>query len=282
MPSINNITVVGAGTLGAQIAYHSALYGFPAVLHDITEEALLAARTRMDELGGHYREAGVAADQVQAALGRVQFTTDLALAVADADLVIEAVPEVPDLKRDVYGKLAQIAPPRTIITTTASSLLPSEFAAYTGRPDRFLGTHYSNRMWSARIVEIMGSPLTDPAVVEVVVAFMEATALLPIRLRKEYPGYVLNALLIPQLVAAGKLWVNDVADPETIDLAWRTNGPAPLGPFQVLDMIGLVTAYNVSVMSPDPDARAFAAALKERYLDKGKLGMSTGEGFYRY
>lgn len=88
MPGIN--TVVGAGILGTQIAYHSALYGFRGVVHDLTEDALLVARARMDELGDHYREAGVAADQVDAALGRVQFTTDLVLALADADLVIEA------------------------------------------------------------------------------------------------------------------------------------------------------------------------------------------------
>ncbi|MGW6795237.1 3-hydroxyacyl-CoA dehydrogenase [Streptomyces chartreusis] len=282
MPNINNIAVVGAGTLGTQIAYHSALYGFPAVVHDITEEALLAARTRMEELGDHYREADVAVDRLDAALGRVQFTTDLKLAVAEADLVIEAVPEVPDLKRHVYRKLAQITPPKTIVTTNSSTLLPSQFAEYIGRPDRFLATHYSNQLWSARIVEIMGSPHTDPTVVEAVVAFVEATDLVPIRLRKEQPGYVLNSLLIPQLVAAGKLWVNGVADPATIDLAWRINGPAPLGPFQVLDMIGLMTAYNVSVISADPEARAFAAALKEQYIDKGKLGVSTGEGFYTY
>jgi 3-hydroxyacyl-CoA dehydrogenase len=115
-----------------------------------------------------------------------------------------------------------------------------------------------------------------------VVEFARSIGMEPIELKKEQPGYVLNSLTVPFLFAALDLLVKDVADPATIDKTWRIATGAPAGPFQMLDVIGLNTVYNIAVASPDETVQAAAKYLKERYLDRGKLGQASGEGFYRY
>jgi 3-hydroxyacyl-CoA dehydrogenase len=115
-----------------------------------------------------------------------------------------------------------------------------------------------------------------------VVAFAEEIGMVPIPLKKEQPGYVLNSLLVPLLEAAAGLVLTGVADPKTVDTTWRIATGAPLGPFQIYDVVGLRTAYAISAASDEPGAQAWAAHLKTEYLDKGKLGVESGEGFYTY
>ena len=127
----------------------------------------------------------------------------------------------------------------------------------------------------------MGHPGTNPAVYDAVVEFARRIGMEPIKLHKEQPGYVVNSLLVPFLQAAQSLVVNGVADPETIDKTWRIATGAPTGPLQMLDIIGLNTAYNIAAAG-DEQARANARYLKEHYIDQGKLGQASGEGFYKY
>ncbi len=128
----------------------------------------------------------------------------------------------------------------------------------------------------------MGTADTDPAVYDAVVEFARNSGLEPIEIRQEKAGYVLNSLLVPLLNAAAGLLLQGVADPQTIDKTWRIATGAPSGPFQIYDVVGLTTAYNIASSSPDAGSRAFARYLKENYIDKGKLGVATGEGFYTY
>jgi 3-hydroxybutyryl-CoA dehydrogenase len=285
MPSISTVTVLGTGVLGSQIAFQAAYHGYTVTAYDISDEVLERAAARFDELAGIYAHEQVPGGMeggAPAARAGLRLTSDLAAAVADADLVIEAVPESIDLKRDVYRQLAAVAPERTIFATNSSTLLPSDLADDTGRPDRFLALHYANHVWAQNTAEVMGTARTDPAVVEAVTAFATGSGMVPIVLRKEKAGYVLNSLLVPLLGAAAELLVGGYADVETVDTTWRIGTGAPLGPFQIFDVIGLTTAYNVSVAAPDEGSKAFAAFLKEHYIDQGKLGVATGEGFYRY
>jgi 3-hydroxyacyl-CoA dehydrogenase len=159
--------------------------------------------------------------------------------------------------------------------------MPSQMADVTGRPDRFLALHFANLIWVHNTAEVMGHPGTDPAAYDTVVDFARRIGMVPIELHKEQPGYVVNSLQVPFYQAAQALVVKGVADPETVDLAWRTATGAPHGPFQSLDVIGLKTVYNIDA-SGDEEAQANARYLKEHYLDEGKLGVSTGEGFYKY
>src|SRR5262245_60569432 len=143
---INNVTVLGTGVLGSQIAYQSAYFGFEVTAYDISDEIIKTARKRFEELAARYERevTGAAGGRAQAALARIQFSSSLADAVREADLVIEAAPERLDVKRELYGKLAPLAPERTIFATNSSTLLPSALADATGRPDRFLALHFAN------------------------------------------------------------------------------------------------------------------------------------------
>ena len=207
---------------------------------------------------------------------------DIGDAVSDADLVIEAVPENLEIKRDTYTKLVAFAPKKTIFATNSSTLLASHIKDFTGRPDRFIALPYANNVWRQNTAEIMGTSDTAPDVSAAVVEFAKGSGLVPIELKKEEAGYVLNSLLVPLLNAAAGLLVGVYAAVETVDKTWRIATGAPLGPFQIFDIIGLATPYNISIASGTPEGAAFAANLKENYIDKGKLGTSTGEGFHSY
>ena len=285
MPPIKTVTVLGTGVLGSQIAYQAAFHGFAVTAYDINDAALEKARARFAHLAGIYRAekvAGASEGKAEAALGNLRLTADLADAVADADLVIEAVPELIELKRDVYQRLADLAPAKTIFATNSSTLLPSDLKDFTGRPDRFLAIHYANNIWVQNIAEVMGTAETDPTVFDAVVQFARNSGLEPIEIKKEKAGYVLNSLLVPLLNAAAGLLLQGIASPETIDKTWRIATGAPTGPFQIYDVVGLGTAYNIAASSPDAGSQAFAMYLKENYIDKGRLGVSSGEGFYTY
>ncbi|PPG58459.1 3-hydroxyacyl-CoA dehydrogenase [Rathayibacter sp. AY1C5] len=283
MPTIRTVTVLGSGVLGSQIAFQSAFHGFDVTVYDLFDDVLESARERLRGLAGVYESVpGGVAGGPQEALDSLRLTSDLAEAVADADLVIEAVPEDLGLKQELYGRLGALAPERTVFATNSSTLLPSDLKASTGRPDRFLALHYANRVWAQNTAEIMGTADTDPAVVDAVVEFAVSSGLEPIRLQKEKAGYVLNSLLVPLLNAASGVLMGGYADHETIDKTWRIGTGAPLGPFQIFDVVGLRTAYNIAAAAPDEASQAFAAHLKTAYLDRGRLGTATGEGFYRY
>jgi 3-hydroxyacyl-CoA dehydrogenase len=279
-----HVTVLGTGVLGSEIAYQTAYCGVPVTAYDISDEILRAAKKRFEALATRFENevTGAAGGPAQAALTRITCSSSLADAAHDADLVIEAVPEILDLKRKVYKQLGELAPQRTIFATNTSTLLPRELVDSTGRPDRFLAMHFANKIWIHNTTEIVGTTATDPAVYETVVAFARRIEMEPIELHKEQSGYVLNAIAIPWMGAALKLLIRGVADPETIDNTWRIDKEAPEGPFQNMDRVGLKTVYDIYSAGDDEELKAAAAYVKEHYLDKGKLGQPSGEGFYKY
>ena len=283
MTDIRKVTVLGTGVLGAQIAFQTAWSGFEVTAYDISKEALDQARQRFAGLVVTYEaEVKDAAGGKAAAIpGRIRLTTDLAQAAADADLVIEAIPEVLKIKQDTYAKLGVLAPEKTIFATNSSTLLPSDIKDSTGRPDRFLALHFANSIWKFNTAEIMGTEDTSPAIFDALVAFAVDIGMVPIPIRKEKAGYVLNSLLVPFLNAAANLAAGGYADPHDVDKVWRIATGAPMGPFQIYDIIGLNTPYNI-LSNGDENARKIAAWLKENYIDKGKLGRASGEGFYSY
>ncbi len=281
---MKNITVLGTGVLGSQIAFQTAFHGFDVVAYDIDQAALDRAAERFEGLASRYVADGVenAADGgAQSAIERIRLTSDLEDAAASADLVIEAVPENLELKQSIYRTLAEAAPATTIFATNSSTLLPSALAESTGRPDRFLALHFANEIWSHNTAEVMGAPATAPAVYDAVVEFATQIGMVPIQIKKEKAGYLLNSLLVPFLQAGAELLVDGIAEPEDIDATWRIGTGAPAGPFEIYDIVGLTTAYNISRMGGEKQQR-FADLLKEQYIDKGKLGVATGEGFYTY
>jgi 3-hydroxyacyl-CoA dehydrogenase len=284
MAGIHQVTVLGTGVLGSQIAFQTAYSGFDVVAYDISDELLEKARLRFDGLVSTYladKVAGAADGKAQEALSRVRFSANLADAVKDADLVIEAIPEILELKKSTYSALGKVAPEHTIFATNSSTLLPSDMKESTGRPAQFLALHFANQVWKFNTAEIMGTIDTDPAVFNTVVDFATAIGMVPIPIHKEKAGYVLNSLLVPFLDAAAALSAGGYAEPADVDKTWRIATGAPMGPFQIYDVIGLMTPYNI-LINGDDKAKTIAAWLKNNYIDKGHLGVATGQGFYSY
>ncbi len=280
---IKNVTIIGAGVLGSQIAFQVAFHGYNVILYDINEEAVSAGRAKLYKLVGIYGDYFNNVEQAEQSINRLTLTSDLNKAVADADLMIESVPEVKEIKIDFYQKVAKIAPEKTIFATNSSTMLPSDFRAYTGRPEKFLALHFANEVWKNNTAEVMGHSETDRKYEEELLDFAEKIGMLPIHVKKEQPGYIVNALLVPLLHAAELLYANDIGEIEDIDRAWMAATGSPAGPFAMLDVVGLSTAYNIAKMaSVDNSQMESAAAMLKKYVDAGKLGTSTGEGFYKY
>lgn len=283
MKDIANVTVLGTGVLGSQIAFQTAFSGFAVTAYDISAEALEAASERFDALGALYQNVvdGADAARTAAARDRITLTTDLAAAAAHADLIIEAVPERMDIKQLTYQRLAPLLPEHTILTTNSSTLLPSDIAAFTQRPEKFLALHFANEIWVHNTAEVMGTRETNSDVFNTVVDFASAIGMVPVPMHKERPGYVLNSLLVPFLNAALDVAAGGYAEPADIDNVWRIATGAPLGPFEIYDRVGLSTAYNI-LSNGSEHERQLAAWLKENYVDRGRLGTGSGAGFYDY
>lgn len=282
-----HITVAGSGVLGSQIAFQIAFAGFNVSVYDINEEAIEKAKERIMKLMPRYQEdLGVEQLEVNTAYNRIAFFSNLSDAVHEADLVIEAIPEVVSIKTAFYKELGKLAPEKTIFATNSSTLLPSQFAEATGRPEKFLALHFANEIWKNNTAEVMMHPGTDKKVFDEVVEFAKAIGMVALPLYKEQPGYILNSLLVPLLDAAQMLLLNKVADVETIDKTWMIATGAPQGPFAILDVVGITTAYNITLKKAKETGNEtyeqLAHLLKAEYIDKGKLGTATGEGFYTY
>jgi len=179
-----------------------------------------------------------------------------------------------------------VAPEKTIFTTNSSTILPSEIVSAVDRPERFLALHFANGIWDANIAEVMGHAGTDAVVFEQVVEFARSIGMVPVPIHKEHQGYVLNTLLIPLLSAAGTLYTKGVADFQSIDKTWMISTGSKMGPFGIMDIIGMQTIYDIEMLLgekfSDKAMLARAEFFKSNFIEQGKLGVKSGEGFYKY
>ena len=270
---IANVCILGAGTLGTRIALQAALSGFQVKIYDINAEAFVSSKKVMSKI---LRSLSLT-DEI---IAKIKFTTDPAKAVADADIISESVTEELPLKRQVWVQFSALAPAKTIFTTNTSYLLPSMLVDCVDRPALFCAFHFHDVFYS-KVVDIMPHPGTSEEVITLLEDFGRALLQVPVIVRKENPGYVFNFMLMAVIGAAGKLRTKEVASIEDIDKSWMVNFHMPMGPFGILDSIGLDTAWHVTHNQQDAGSQAFAALLKT-YIDAGKLGEKTGEGFYTY
>ena len=313
------IVIAGGGVLGSQIAFQSAYCGFDVTIWLRSEGSITRTQPKIDKLKETYIEAielmaqapnswcrGIAdqdsfskeecLDKVEKAYSRLKLEIDMAKAVKDADLVIESMSENADDKIAFYKTLAPLLPEKTVIVTNSSTLLPSQFAQYTGRADKYLSFHFANSIWKNNTAEVMSQPKTDSRFFNEIIEFANAIRMIALPVMKEKSGYLLNSMLVPFLLSGLDLVANGVSDPESVDKAWTLGTGAPKGPFQIIDTVGLNTAYNIvaqyqkvpGFLSPllkkmmlPYNYKAMEKMLKE-YIDAGKFGMSSGEGFYKY
>lgn len=312
---MKNIVIAGGGVLGSQIAYQSAYCGFNVTIWLRSESSITRTQPKLDHLRQVYADTisqmatpegqtpgtwarGIAdydsfdkeacLKKAEDAYKNIKLELDLGKAVADADLVIESMAENEQQKIDFYNKMAPLLPAKTIVVTNSSTMLPSKFAKYTGRADKYLSLHFANSIWKNNTAEVMVQSKTDMHYFDEVMEFAADIRMVPLPVKKEKSGYLLNSMLIPLLFSGMDLYVNGISDPESIDKAWTLGTGAPKGPFRILDTVGLTTAYNIvqmyvklpSFLAPY-NFKGMSKMLKG-YIDEGKLGMSTGEGFYKY
>jgi 3-hydroxyacyl-CoA dehydrogenase len=285
---LDRVAVLGAGVLGGQIAWHSAYRGKTVAVYDPFSEALEKAKKAHETYAGIYRtDLDASEEEIAATRERLAYFGEMEPAVNDADLVIEAVPEVPKIKLEVYEELGPLLPDHTLIATNSSTLLPREFADATGRPDRFCALHFANLIWALNLVEVMAHPGTSKETLTAVTRFGIEIGMVPIPVAKEKNGYVLNSWLEPLLTASLGLVVDGVTTPEDLDRTYMImNRGCRMGPFGIVDIIGVKTTYDVSAywgeVNDDDRMRRNAAYLKEHFLDRGLQGMMGGKGFYEY
>jgi 3-hydroxybutyryl-CoA dehydrogenase len=286
LEDVRRVLILGAGTMGCQIGLQCALHGYDVTVYDVDADALAAGVKRIEDYvsemeGGSHKTPVPPA----AARQRIRMTTDAATAANGADLLSESVPEDPSLKAKVFAQFNNLCPEHTVFTTNTSMLVPSIYAAATGRPAQFAAFHFHNPVWYANVVDVMPHPGTATETTVLLEGFARRIGQIPIVLQRESNGYVFNAMLSALNREALTLAANGVASVQDIDRAWMGIMKMPAGPFGILDQIGLETAWHITAYwanITDDDQLHKNAAFLRTYLDRGLLGMKSGEGFYKY
>lgn len=282
---ITKAGVIGSGLMGSGIAEVLARSGLDVVVRDISDDAVAAGRERIEKSFAKGVARGkMTQDDAQTALERLTFTTDMS-AMADRQLVIEAASENEDIKKSIFAELDEIvADENAILASNTSSMPIVRFAQVTKRPERVLGLHFFNPAPVQPLVEIISSVLTDAAVADEIEKF--ATDVLgkkPIR-SDDRPGFIVNALLIPYLFAAIRMYEAGHATKEDIDNGMMNGAAHPMGPLTLADLIGLDTCLYVgqSIYEETGAAADKPPVLLSRMVDGGLLGRKSGRGFYDY
>lgn len=284
---VNKLVVLGGGVLGSQIAYQSAYSGIPTVIYDISDDAVDAVKLRVATFPAQYKHDLKASDEaLTAADSRLTYTSDLTKAALNADVIIEAVPERPAIKEDVYTKLKPLITPDTLLLTNSSTLLPSDLIQFAPNPQRFLAMHFANQIWIHNVAEIMWAQGTPDKAIDDAVDVAKQLHMIPIKIQKEVSGYVMNSIFLPMIYAALFLWADGNSDPHSIDKDWMVSMGVDRGPFGFLDLMGLRTAVNIAKgyyqQTNDERYQRVADKLENEYVSHNKLGAETGEGFYTY
>ncbi len=317
--NIKKVVVAGGGVLGSQIAFQCAYCGFDVTIWLRSQGSIGRTQPKLDKVHAAYIEAiegmargtgawcaGIADNddfdkdaclkKVEDAYSGIKLELDMKKAVGDADQIIESMAEEETAKIDFYKKIAPLLPEKTILVTNSSTLLPSTFAKYTGRPEKYLALHFANSIWKNNTAEVMSSGLTDRKYFDEVISFANGIRMIALPVEKEKSGYLLNSMLVPFLLSGLDLYANGVSDPKSIDLAWKHGTGSPKGPFEIFDTVGLTTAMNIveqyqkvpGLLTPVlrkmmlPYNFKGMKAILQNYIDEGKLGMASGEGFYKW
>ena len=285
MTTVNHVVVVGAGAMGSQIGMVCALAGLTVTVTDIAEPALAKAEAELrSRLSRDVDKGRRVRSDVEAAFGRLSFTTDLTTAASTADYVIEAAVERLDIKRALFADLDRAAPPHAILATNSSSIVSSRIADATGRPDKVCNLHFFNPALIMTCVEVVRGPDTSDDTVATSIDLTERLGKTPVVLNREIPGFIANRILNAVRDEAIHLLENGVASVADIDTACRTALGYPMGPFELMDLtgidIGYLTKQDRFAQTGDPEDRPSASVTA--LVERGELGRKTGRGWYTY
>lgn len=280
---IKKVGVVGCGVMGSGIVEVCARAGYEVVVREVNDEILQKGLARVKESMSKAVSRGkLTQEEMNAAWARIKGTTSME-DFADCDIVIEAVVENLELKKQVFAELDRITPPHAILASNTSSLCITAMAAVTKRPDKVLGLHFFNPVPVMPLLEMVRTILTSEETLEIARKFGESLGK-TIVVAKDYPGFIVNTLLIPFLLDAVRMVESGYATKEDIDTAIKLGLNHPMGPLALLDLVGLdTTLYIADAMYEElKDPRFIAPPLLRRMVLAGKLGRKSGEGFYKY
>jgi 3-hydroxybutyryl-CoA dehydrogenase len=280
---IRTVGVVGCGLMGAGIAQVCAEAGFRVIVREVSEELLRKGLGRIESFLNKGVEKGkLTPERAQEVRGRLEGTTALER-LAACELLMEAVVESLEAKRDVYQALDKVCPPATLFASNTSSLSITEMAAASGRADRFVGLHFFNPVPLMKLVEVVRSPLTSAPTFEAAFAFAQRLGKTPIR-ATDRTGFIVNRLLVPYLLDAVRALEEGVGSTADIDEGMRLGCGHPMGPLTLLDFVGLDTTYYIAdIMFDEFREKRFAPPpLLKRMVQAGMLGKKSGRGFYDY
>ena len=282
---IKNIAVIGAGNMGHQIAMLCAIHGYKTVCTDINADILKKAEAFADTyLAGRVEKGRLTREQATAARDRISFTSSMQEAVKDADYVIEAVLEILDLKRKIFADLDRMTPAHAILATNSSAIVSSKIADATGRPEKVLNLHFFNPALVMKLVEVVQGPHVSDETREISMALCDKLEKVPVHLKKEVEGFLLNRIFLA--INREALWLLEmgVASVEDIDKAQVFGAGHPMGAFRLMDLTGIDLAYimGMEAFRETGDVRHLPSpSIVEKYT-KGEYGQKTGKGWYDY
>ena len=281
--AIQRVGVVGCGLMGSGIAQVAAQAGFTTVVREVSAELVDKGLKGIEKNLGRMVEKGTLTDAQKSEIrGRLRGTTAIE-DLKDCDVIVEAIIEQLPAKRELFGKLDALCPAATIFASNTSSLTITEIATATKRPDRFVGLHFFNPVPVMKLVEVVRTIATDPAVYEQMVAFGARLGKTPVRAH-DSTGFIVNRLLVPYLLDAIRALEEGVGSIEDIDNSMKLGCGHPMGPLTLLDFVGLDTTYYIAnIMFEEFRERRFASPpLLKRMVLAGWNGRKTGRGFYDY
>jgi 3-hydroxybutyryl-CoA dehydrogenase len=285
MGRLERVCVYGAGTLGWQIALQSANHGHLTNLYDISAEALENASINISKELNSWVETGEATIlEKESTIKLISLETDPAKATKAVELIIEAVPERLDLKRKVFGELDSICDPGTILATNSSSIRVSLIEDATRRPDLVLNTHFYSSPWRSRVVELMRGTRTSETTLTRVSDFMRSIGMVPLIVRKESTGFIFNRVWRAVKRESLHLVDDGVASFEDVDRAWICFYGTEIGPFGLMDRVGLDVVRDIENVyyGESHDVRDAPPRLLLERIERGDLGVKSGRGFYSY
>ncbi len=282
--SVKNITVLGSGIMGHGIAQVSAMSGYNVVLRDIEQQFLDKAMEKIRwSLEKLVTKEKITKQESDAILGRIKTIVDLKEAVSGADLIIEAVPEIMELKKKVYLELDQVADKNTVFASNTSTLPITEIANTTSRPERFIGIHFFNPPQLMKLVEVIPGQKTGSEILNLTVDYVKSVKKEPVICKKDVPGFIVNRLFIPMVHEACWLKQRENLKLEEIDSAVKFNLGFPMGIFELADFTGMDVIHKATIELHLRDKKViFPHSEIERLYSEKKLGQKSGEGFYKY
>jgi 3-hydroxybutyryl-CoA dehydrogenase len=281
---MKNITVIGAGTMGNGIVHVFAQSGYNVSLFDLSADAITRGLATIGKnMDRQIAKGALSEDDKAKALGNIATYTEMAPAVANADLVIEAASERVDIKLDIFRKLDEMTKPSCILATNTSSISITKIAAATKRADKVIGMHFMNPVPVMKLVEIIRGYSTSDEVTNTIVAMSQGLGKVPVECN-DYPGFVANRILMPMINEACIALFEGVAGVEEIDTIMKLGMAHPMGPLQLADFIGLDTCHSIlQVLHEGLGNPKYAPCpLLTNMVTAKKLGVKSGEGFYLY